>query len=155
MTSTNFGYRDEINAYAYAAQLTHHMKWPTPRNLILSSPELFWEHDEDLFRSIVNAMAVDNCQIYVLGKDLDKLDIPGTWEKEKWFGAEYKTMKLNEELYHKVKSYPYNLTYSNQSSCAYSLVRRIFLAFTCQILASCFRTSLTHSVLLHQYVHFL
>ena len=102
MASTEFNYTDEVDAYYYAIQLTQQMKWPTPRNLILSAPELYWEHNEQEYRNILNAMVFDHCQIFVLGMNLNQIGITGPWEKEKWFGAEYMVEQFNEEFYQKV-----------------------------------------------------
>ncbi|KLO18632.1 hypothetical protein SCHPADRAFT_925084 [Schizopora paradoxa] len=106
MAYTDFNYTEEVDAYHYAIQLSQYMKWPTPRNLILSAPELYWEHDEEQYRSVLNALDFNNCQIYLLSKDLDQIGITGPWEKEKWFGAEYKVVKFSEEFYHKPLEHP-------------------------------------------------
>lgn len=91
------------------------MAWPVPRELLLSAPQLTWDWDGDnkeggggekKIREYLNAFRVTDGRVVLMAKAEEHAKVaPGaTWEKEPWYGSEYRVERFNEEFIKQVRN---------------------------------------------------
>lgn len=93
MSEISFKYRNKKDAMKTVGQYSADLqKDNLPREHLLSS-SVFRKFDEEKTRDFLTYLRPDNCQITLVGKDLEGLD-----RKEKWYGTEHKVEPFDKEL---------------------------------------------------------
>ncbi|OCH92098.1 insulin-degrading enzyme [Obba rivulosa] len=106
---TRFRFAEKRRPEDYAVWLTEHMAWPTPRELIISAPQLVQEWDENekpisqgekQVREILQDLRVDQGRAFLMAKaeEHERLRGPLQWEKEPWYGTPYRVEGLDENF---------------------------------------------------------
>lgn len=99
LADMHFRFAEKRRPERYTTYLSEHVKWPTPRDLLLSGPALVWESDEELVHKILDELTVENGRVVVMAKEHP---IDGPWLSEKWYETEYQVEKLDDEFLHEV-----------------------------------------------------
>ena len=94
LADIRFRFAEKSSPDSYATNISTHMKWPTPRELVISGPSLLWDWDEKLVRKVLEGLSPESGRVFVMGKNMDEIDVNGPWEAEKWYGTEYKVEKM-------------------------------------------------------------
>ena len=89
LAATRFRFREKNSPESYAQGIASHMKWPTPRDVVLSGPSLVWDWDEQLVRKYLDCLTPDKGRVFVMGKNLEEIGLSGPWDSEKWYGTQY------------------------------------------------------------------
>ncbi|RDB21223.1 hypothetical protein Hypma_011756 [Hypsizygus marmoreus] len=104
VSEIRFRFAEKRRPDDYATWVAETMSWPVPRDLILSAPQLTWDwHSEDgeakvkeyleTFR-ITEGRAV----LMATADEHAKLAPSATWEKEPWYGTDYRVERFDEQL---------------------------------------------------------
>lgn len=90
---------------SYASRLAGLMAFPWPRERLLSGSEKIWIDQPDLWRNLLEVdMAPEKGSVLMSSKDFTGTGIDGPWMKEKWYGTEYMTQKMDPEILKMVRS---------------------------------------------------
>ena len=106
MSSIAFRFREKSQPHAYAKALGAAMLEPYPPQELLSRGAMNREWDEPAVRELLELMKPELGRVFLMAKEHDET-IVGTkdsWEKERWYGTEYRVERLGEELLAKVSS---------------------------------------------------
>ncbi len=107
--ATRFRFSEKRRPDDYAVWVTEHMAWPTPRDLIISAPQLVQEWDESdpeksgekEMRDILNTFTIERSRTVLMAKAEEFERIKGkdqVWEKEPWYGTPYCVERFSEEF---------------------------------------------------------
>jgi insulysin len=76
------------------------MQKPYDRKSLLSGPAVLKRFDTNLISEAMSYLRPDNFRLTIVSQDF-----PGDWDKkEKWYGIEYKTEKIPENLLSEIKA---------------------------------------------------
>jgi hypothetical protein len=97
-----------VSVDSYVEDVSTFLAQPWPRNRVLSGNRRIWKQDSELVKKIleVDLVPEDSC-IELSCKDFSLLGLDGPWLKEKWYGTEYMTHKIDQEILQLVSSYTY------------------------------------------------
>ncbi|KDQ33027.1 hypothetical protein PLEOSDRAFT_1032530 [Pleurotus ostreatus PC15] len=106
ISRTRFRFAEKRRPDDYAVWVSEHMAWPVPRELILAGPQLTWEWDEGedggekKMRETLDGLRVTRGRAVLMakGSEHEKLSPGANWEKEPWYGTEYKVERFDEEF---------------------------------------------------------
>ncbi|TDL24920.1 insulin-degrading enzyme [Rickenella mellea] len=96
INATRFRFAEKQRPDSYSQWISEHLLRPLPRELLLAGPQLVWDWDEQLVRSVLDTFTVDQGRVVVMAKDHG--DFVKEWSKEPWYGTEYKVHKIDEEF---------------------------------------------------------
>jgi insulysin len=89
------------------------MRWPTPREKIISAPYLVWNWDEEVcggagggekeMRDILDGLRVDSARAVLMARAEEHEEIhptkeEGEWKEVPWYGAKYRVVRFDEEF---------------------------------------------------------
>ncbi|KAF9495865.1 hypothetical protein BDN71DRAFT_1447054 [Pleurotus eryngii] len=106
ISRTRFRFAEKRRPDDYTVWVSEHMAWPVPRELILAGPQLTWEWDEGedggekKMRETLDGLRVTRGRAVLMakGSEHEKLRPGANWEKEPWYGTEYKVERFDEEF---------------------------------------------------------
>jgi insulysin len=85
------------------------MRLPFPRELLLSAPYLSWEWDlegvaEDTNARHLESLRITEGRVVLMAPevDQDKLQLQAKWEREPWYGTQYRVEQFDKGFIHKV-----------------------------------------------------
>ncbi|KAL1720055.1 Metalloenzyme, LuxS/M16 peptidase-like protein [Schizophyllum commune] len=105
MSEIRFRFAEKRQPDSYATWIAETMARPLPRDQLLSAPSLVqpWQGDEPgtekTIRKYLDSFTMDNCRVVLMaqGEEHAKLVPEATWEKEPWYGTEYRVERFKEE----------------------------------------------------------
>ncbi|KAI1819296.1 peptidase M16 inactive domain-containing protein [Xylaria intraflava] len=93
MADVEFRFRQKTPASRFTSKMCSAMQSPLPREWLLSGSRLR-KFDPAMIEKGINLLRPDNMRVTVVSQDF-----PGGWDqKEKWYGTEYKTEKIPDDL---------------------------------------------------------
>ncbi|EMD38222.1 hypothetical protein CERSUDRAFT_82469 [Gelatoporia subvermispora B] len=106
---TRFRFAEKRRPEDYAVWVTEHMAWPTPRELVISAPQLVQEWDqnerpipqgEKEVHEVLDCLRVDQGRAFLMAQceEHERVRGPIQWEKERWYGTQYKVDRLDEDF---------------------------------------------------------
>jgi insulysin len=98
LADIRFRYKEKKRPDKYATELSELLQRPYPRERVLSAASLVWSHDAEAVRHLLDGFGPRTGRIMVMGRDMAKLTQDSGWEKEKWYGTEYKVQRLEDSV---------------------------------------------------------
>ena len=84
------------------------MAWPIPRDLLLSAPQVIWDWDsqegEAKVKEYLDTLRLTEGRVVLMAsaEEHARLFPNATWEKEPWYGTEYRVERFDDEFIEKV-----------------------------------------------------
>jgi insulysin len=98
-----FRFAERSDIGEYVQNISKRLRSPfVPRDLILREPCLAEDLDPEHVSTILESMRPELGRVVVVSNDVDHVAPKGEWEKEKWYGTEYKVIKTDDGLLQKV-----------------------------------------------------
>jgi hypothetical protein len=102
LSEMQFRFQEKKAPDQYAQELSDYLKYPTPRELVLSGPKIIFEHATEEVRRLLETLTVESGRVVLMAQNhLDAGDGKGgevTWEVEPWYGTEYTVRRLEEDF---------------------------------------------------------
>jgi len=111
MGEIHFRFAEKANADDYAIMIAGNMNKPYAREHVLSGRQRVWDWDESEVRGLLEEMVPEKARVMFCTKDAKEFgernrkrrkkkqeDEDGEWEKETWYGTEYRVRRLPEAL---------------------------------------------------------
>ncbi|RIA87179.1 Metalloenzyme, LuxS/M16 peptidase-like protein [Glomus cerebriforme] len=94
----SFRFQEKSIPSRYTSSLSHNMKFPCPREWILSI-SLFRKFDPQLISESLDLLRHDNFVLRLVSQSFNELD-----QREKWYGTEYKAEPLSDKVIQALKN---------------------------------------------------
>ena len=81
------------------SRLAELMARPWPRERLLSGSTKIWADQPELWRNMLEVdMAPEKGSVLICSNDFAGIGIDSPWMKEKWYGTEYMTQKIDPAI---------------------------------------------------------
>lgn len=105
MSEIRFRFAEKKQPDSYATWVAETMARPLPREQLLSGPVLTqpWQGDEPgtegTVRKYLDGFTMDNCRVVLMAQPEEhkQLAPEATWEKEPWYGTEYRVERFSDD----------------------------------------------------------
>lgn len=96
LAEIHFRFQEKIAADDYAVSLSKGLNHPYAREHVLSGRTRVWEHNEEQVRALLDEMVPSKTRVMFCARHLE--DNEGEWQKETWYGTEYRIKKMSDRL---------------------------------------------------------
>lgn len=88
---------------SYVTRLAENLSRPWAKEDILCASTVVWNNDEKLLRKMLEEdLAPSAGTVIITAKDFSPIGEVDDWQKEEWYGTEYKIQDLDPEILEKV-----------------------------------------------------
>lgn len=115
ISSTRFRFAEKRHPEEYATWVAEHMAWPVPKEYLLSGPQLTWDWEdhseeggcEDKVREYLESFRLSGGRVVLMAKPEEhaKLFPDAQWDKEPWYGTDYRVEKFDDDFIKKVGNF--------------------------------------------------
>jgi insulysin len=104
LSSTRFRFQEKKRPDDYAKWISNTMNWPVPKEYLLSAPVLTWDWDhvsgQSKIKEYLESFRITEARVVLMAQadEHAKLDATTRWNKEPWYGTEYRVQYFDKEF---------------------------------------------------------
>jgi insulysin len=108
LSSTRFRFQEKKRPDDYAKWIANTMTWPVPKEYLLCAPVLTWDWDnvsgQSKIREYLESFRITEARVVLMAQadEHAKLDTTTPWNKEPWYGTEYRVQHFDKEFIEQV-----------------------------------------------------
>ncbi|KAG5647302.1 hypothetical protein DXG03_000839 [Asterophora parasitica] len=104
VSEIRFRFKEKRRPDDYATWISEHMAWPMPKELLLSAPQITWDWDgeapEAQVKGYLESLRITEGRVVLMATKAEHAKVApnGTWEKEPWYGTDYRVERFDEQF---------------------------------------------------------